>query len=230
MPDDNSMNKNDILSNQDLLSKFETAESIIIESEVEKKVETIKLTPVINQEEVIEDKKHCIEEIVLWKSINKETNNDHKEDEGQENIFFREFEYKVRELQRGISIYFNYCSKISHMRIDDNLNFFLGLMRQFWGFVPVKLHRDYCCDISADSNDNIVMVLRWDIARKNLVNKKYLMRLIYRLKSKNEKRNISIGVYSNMSRIERSSEIGFKVIFVNKDLRLPPIPVMSMAS
>ena len=159
--------------------------------------------------------------------INKETKNEYK---GHENVFFREFEYKVRELQRGISIYFNYCSKISHMRLDDNLNFFLGLMRQFWGFVPVKLHRDYCCDISADSNNNIVMVLRWDIARKNLASKKDMMRLIYRLKSKNEKKNISIGVYSNMSRIERSSEIGFKVIFINKDLRLPPIPVMSMAS
>ncbi|MBT6325653.1 MAG: hypothetical protein HOJ35_06765 [Bdellovibrionales bacterium] len=227
MPDDNCTNKNDILSNQDLLSKFESAESIITESEVEEKSEKIKLTPVINQEKVIKEKKHCIEEIVLWKSINKETKNEYK---GHENVFLREFEYKVRELQRGISIYFNYCSKISHMRLDDNLNFFLGLMRQFWGFVPVKLHRDYCCDISADSNNNIVMVLRWDIARKNLASKKDMMRLIYRLKSKNEKKNISIGVYSNMSRIERSSEIGFKVIFINKDLRLPPIPVMSMAS
>ena len=39
MPDDNCTNKNDILSNQDLLSKFESAESIITESEVEEKSE-----------------------------------------------------------------------------------------------------------------------------------------------------------------------------------------------
>jgi len=228
------MIKNEVTSNQDLLSKFETAESTVIELEVEKKPkeqpEELKLSPATNQDQVIKDKKHCIEEIVLWKSINKETKNDERDRENHKNIFLKEFEDRVRELKRGISIYFNYCPKITHMRIDDNLNFFIGLMRQFWGFMPVKLHRDYCCDISADANNNIVMVLRWDIAKKNLVNKKDIMRLIYRLKSKNEKNNINIAVYSNMNRVERSSEIGFKVIFMNKDLKLPPIPLMSMAS
>ena len=76
MPDDNCTNKNDILSNQDLLSKFESAESIITESEVEEKSEKIKLTPVINQEKVIKEKRQFSSNSVLNDVLNETANSD----------------------------------------------------------------------------------------------------------------------------------------------------------
>lgn len=171
-----------------------------------------------------------VEEIVLWKQLDKRASIAAKNDRKERNVFFEDFESKILDLQKGLTIFFSYCPRVRRLRIGKKLDFFTNIMKQYWSHLPVKLHKDYYCDVSADRNHKISVVLRWEMGTKSLSNKKKLMRLIYRLKSKNERKNIHVGVYMSSTRIERSTEMGLRVTFINKELELPPLPAMEMAS